>query len=308
MTGVLLINMGGAESVAELKQFLRLMFLDKNVISAPYLIRKFLSVLISNTRYKKSWEKYKLIGGTPIKKNTHALAAQLQSILGNNFLVKEAYSYSKPFIAESIEEFTKKNTTKIIAVPLYPQASITTTSSVIADIEKIKNIYPELKISVIKEFYNHTNFIAFWSDLINKHIAEYKLNKPLLIFSAHSIPVSFIKKGDTYHKSIEKSAQLIAEKTGFDFRVSFQSGMNPNTWLGPDTKKLLATQVKNGSTEIVIIPISFVGDNLETLYDLDIDIVPWSNETFNIHVSRVRIPASQPLFISMLKDLIINKA
>lgn len=306
MTGVLLVNMGGPESPAEVKQFLRLMFLDKHIIPAPYIIRNLLSLYISNTRYKKSWSRYKKIGGTPIKKNTDSLAKSLQAALGNSYNIKIAYSYSDPFLSSVFNDFSSEKISDVVVIPLYPQASITTTSSVVYDVEKLKKKFPQLCIRTVSEFYKNQNFITYWSDSIHKHLEEKKLKNPLLLFSAHSIPLSFITKGDTYQKSIQESSKLIATKAGLNFRVSYQSGMNSKTWLGPDTKICLESLATEGHSEIVIIPISFVCENLETLYDLDQDIVPLSNKKLGINISRVHIPVIHPAFIEMLKEIIIN--
>jgi ferrochelatase len=301
MTGVLLVNMGGPESPEELKQFLRLMFLDKHIIPAPWLIRNFLSLYISNNRYKKSWERYKLIGGTPLKKDTQGMAILLQKSLGNDFVVKPAYSYSEPFITKALNQFLEEKVNRVIVVPLYPQASITTTQSVKADIEKVRNL--PVKINVIHEFYRNQKFISFWSEAILQHIKTNNLKNPILIFSAHSIPKSFIKKGDTYKKGIEESAKLISDLALLEYHVSYQSGMNPKTWLGPDTVDTIEHLIENAKDEIIIVPISFIGENLETLYDLDQVIVPQFKNS-NVHVSRVRIPENSPIFIEMLKEFV----
>lgn len=304
MIGVLLINLGGAENQAELKQFYRRMFLDKHIIPAPYFFRNLLSLYISKTRFKTGWIRYEMIGGTPIKKDTQALVVALQSKLGNEYLVKEAYSYSNPLITETIDYFSKKNITNIIAVPLYPQASITTTSSVVADIDKIKKTHQQLKTTVLPEFFENNHFISFWTDLITKHISDNKLNKPLLIFSAHSIPLACIKKGDTYQQSIEKSAKLIAEKCNLNFCVSYQSGSNKKTWIGPETPETIESLINKGTKEIVLIPISFIGENLETLYDLDRIIVPNAQNNNSTKVSRVRIPAIHPKFLQLIEQMV----
>ena len=302
MTGILLINMGGPVSPAEVKKFLRLMFLDKHIIPAPFIIRNLLSLFISSSRYKKSWKKYNIIGGTPIKKNTQELVNAIQNKLGLSFYIKAAYSYSEPFISTAINEFYNDGIKNIIAIPLYPQASITTTESVIFDINNTIN--KDIKINVAPEFYENKFFIEFWYNLIKSHIKNNKLSNPFLIFSAHSIPISFIKKGDTYQNAIEESAELIASSLELEYKVSYQSGMNARTWLGPDTLSSLKDLASKEIDEVVIIPISFVSENLETLYDLDNQIIPLIKEETSLNISRVNIPAIHPSFIEMIKNIV----
>ena len=304
MKGVLLINMGAPESESEVKHFLRLIFLDKHIIPAPYFIRNLLSLYISKTRYKKSWARYKQIGGTPLKKNTLELANALQNKIGNNYSVKVAYSYSVPYIHNVIKECYNNGIKEIIAIPLYPQYSITTTESVKYALEKIKTQYQNITINTINEFYSNNLFIDYWNELITNHIKTNNLSKPFLLFSAHSIPLSFIKKGDTYQKAIEGTAKLISKACELNYSVSYQSQMNEKTWLGPCTQSQLNYLKNNKIKEVVIIPISFVCENLETKYDLDIQIVPQFNPLVigskDFNVSRIEIPAVNEKFVEML--------
>ena len=306
MKGVLLVNMGGANSPEELKIFLARMFKDPFILPFGKLGRNLLSFIISNTRYKKSWKKYELIGGTPIIKATEKTVEKLQLSLGNQYWVKMAFSYSSPFIKESLIDFINVGIDEIIVIPLYPQASLSTTSSVETDAYNCISEYADLKVSFIKEFYKHKGFITFWSKLINGHIKNNNLHKPLLIFSAHSIPKNLVAKGDNYPVAIETSAKLIAENTGLDFEVAYQSGMGKN-WVGPDTVSLLEKLAANQQTEILIIPISFVNENLETLYDIDKEIIPYAKEKLGIkNISKVEIPVANDDFIKLLKDIVTD--
>jgi len=304
MKGVLLINMGVPESEGEVKHFLRLIFLDKHIIPAPYFIRNILSLYISKTRYKKSWARYVQIGGTPLKRNTLELANALQNKIGNNYLVKVAYSYSDPYIQNVIKEYYNNGICDVIVIPLYPQYSITTTESVIYALEKIKTQYQNITIRTINEFYSNKLFVEYWKELITNHIKINNLSNPFLLYSAHSIPTSFIKKGDTYQKAIEGTAKLISKACELNYSVSYQSQMNEKTWLGPSTQSQLNYLKNNKIKEVVIIPISFVCENLETKYDLDIQIVPQFNPLVigskDFNVSRVKIPAVNEKFVEML--------
>ena len=306
MTGVLLVNMGGANSPEELKIFLARMFKDPFILPFGKMGRSLLSFIISNTRYKKSWKKYELIGGTPIIKATEKTVEKLQLSLGSQYRVQMAFSYSQPFIKESLIDFINVGIHEIVIIPLYPQASLSTTSSVEMDAYNTISEFADLKVSFIKEFYKHQGFITFWTKLINAHLKNNNLNKPLLIFSAHSIPKSLVTKGDSYPVAIETSAKLIAEKTGLDYNVAYQSGMGKN-WIGPDTVNVLKKLAANRQIEILIIPISFVNENLETLYDIDMEIIPYAKEVLGIkNISKVEIPVANDDFIKLLKDIVTD--
>lgn len=307
MTGILLINMGGATSRKEMKVFLSRMFRDAYILPVDKLDRYLLSFIISNLRYKKSWKKYELIGGTPIISATQKTMNALQNELPDTFLVKMAFSYTTPLISESLISFYNAGIKEVTVIPLYPQASYSTTSSAISDSNKVLSYLPGLKLHFIKEFYSHEGFIKFWAKNIHDHIVVNNYERPYLVFSAHSIPKYLLKKGDTYPSAIEESSRLIAQKLDLDYEYAYQSGMKKGDWVGPDVKDRLKVLASAGKSEIVLIPISFVNENLETLYDMDMDIIPFGKNELGIKkISRVRIAEADPLFIQLLTDIIRN--
>jgi protoporphyrin/coproporphyrin ferrochelatase len=309
MTGVLLVNMGGPGSLEEMKIFLANMFRDPFILPFGKPVRYLLSYIISSTRYKKSWEKYKLIGGTPIIRATGKTVLGLQDKLGDRYQVRMAYSYSSPFIKESLLAFRNEGITDITVIPLYPQASFTTTSSVIRDVEKVTSREKELNIKFVKEFYRHDGFVRFWSEIIADHILAENYTHPFLLFSAHSIPKYLVDKGDTYPTGIEESAKLIAQNIGLEYEYAYQSGMSRGEWLTPDTKVRLEELAEKGINEIILIPISFVNENLETLYDIDNEIIPYATNDLGIDsISRVKIPEANEMFIELLSDLVKSKS
>ena len=307
MTGVLLVNMGGPESLKEVRTFLANMFRDPFILPFPRPVRILLSYIISTTRYKKSWKKYELIGGTPIISATQKTVSGLQDKLRDNYKVRMAFSYSSPFIEDSLLAFKKEGIHDITVIPLYPQASYSTTSSVRADIEKVTSRDKVLNIKFVNEFYQQDVFVRFWSEIIAEHILAKTYMHPFLLFSAHSIPKYLVDKGDTYPTGIEQSAKLIAQNIGIEYDYAYQSGMARGEWLTPDVKVRLKALAEAGTKEIIIIPISFVNENLETLYDIDRVIIPYAKNELGIEsISRVNIPEANELFIQLLADLVKN--
>jgi protoporphyrin/coproporphyrin ferrochelatase len=305
MTGVLLVNMGGPRSLEEMKIFLSNMFKDPYILPFHKPLRYLLGYVISSARYKKSWKKYELIGGTPIISATEKTVTGLSKKLNSHYIVKMAFSYSAPFIEESLLAFKNEGIKNITVIPLYPQSSYSTTSSVLADVNKSVSRDKELNIKFVRDFYKHERFIMFWSEIISEHILENQYRHPFLLFSAHSIPEYLVDKGDTYPIGIEESAKLIARNIGVEYDFSYQSGMSRGKWLTPDTKQRLKELALKGVGEIILIPISFVNENLETLYDLDHDIIPYAKNELGIgSVSRVKIPEAHEMFIGLLADLV----
>jgi len=307
MKGVLLVNMGGPESPEELRIFLSRMFKDPFILPYGKPVRNLLAFIISSLRYKKSWKKYELIGGTPLIRSTARTAESLQVALDKDFLVRYAFSYSMPDIGTVLNAFKKEGISDISVIPLYPQSSYTTTSSVIADVNKVTAADPFFKIRMIGEFYDHPGFVSFWTTLIREHLEKHHLTEATLVFSAHSIPEYHIGKGDTYATSIVNSAALIATELNLHYEAVFQSGMKRGKWIGPEVKDHLRIMKEEGIDLLVLIPISFVHENLETLYDLDQDILPFALHTLGFeHVSRIYLPESDPQLVKMLADLILS--
>jgi ferrochelatase len=297
--------MGGANSPKELKAFLARMFKDPFILPFGKLGRNLLSFIISNTRYKKSWKKYLAIGGSPIIDATLQTQQALQEKLGGSFSVKIAFSYSAPLIRDSIQSFINDGITQLKVIPLYPQASYSTTDSVQSDVNAAISGVNNIEINFTREFFAHPHFVNFWAKLIKNHINQNHCLNPLLLFSAHSIPKALVDKGDTYPEAIQQSAKLIAESLGCQWQVAYQSGMKRSEWIGPDVNALLHDLAVKNVSDIIIIPISFVNENLETLYDIDQQIIPAAKNIPGIkNISRVNIPVADPEFINLLCRLV----
>ncbi len=302
MTTVILANMGSATSEAEMKSFLQRMFLDKAIIPAPYPVRLMLSCLISRTRYKKSWGKYKLIGGSPLVKSMNSIQQDLQMALGADYKVLNAYSYSEPQLTAYLK---KEADNKTIVVPLYPQASISTTGSVETEVQNFTKKHKDSNIRITEDFYQNKAFINYWSELIQETLQKEKMQDAHLVFSAHSIPEKYVEKGDQYAKKVRASAKLIAEQLGLPYSVGFQSRIGKMKWVCPDTQELLHKLVKTEKKQLLLVPIAFVNENLETRYDLDIEIMPAVQKRYpDLHIARAIIPDSHPQLINCLKEKI----
>jgi ferrochelatase len=349
---VLLINMGSPSSQKEMKYFLQKMFRDPAIIPFPAFLRNLIAFIISNVRYKESWEKYELIGGSPLMESMNNINKLLSDELGKEYIVTVAYSYSQPGIKDGIDYLSSKGVKEIKVIPMYPHSSFSTTGSVKRDISEIKNSLRSSHLPVItvaESFYNNKHFIKFWKSAIESAITKYKLitqnselitqnpeHKTILLFSAHAIPQSHVRNGDKYVEEIKESARLIASTLNLDYKVSFQSKIGKIKWVEPDTKELLkefsvlssqfsvpSSQISVPSSQIsalssqlsalssqlsvLIVPISFLNENLETLYDLEHDIIPYAKSELGIqNIFRVEIPSSHPSLIKTFSDIILR--
>jgi ferrochelatase len=284
------------------------MFKDPFILPFGKLGRNLLSFIISNTRYKKSWKKYLAIGGSPIIEATIQTQKALQEKLGGNYNIKIAFSYTAPLIKDAIQAFINEGINQLTIIPLYPQASYSTTDSVQADINRAVASDKDVEINFIREFFAHPLFINFWANLIKDHIIQNHSVEPVLLFSAHSIPKALVDKGDTYPQAIQSCAKAIAEFLDCKWQVAYQSGMKRNEWIGPDSNVVIKDLASHNVSDIIIIPISFVNENLETLYDIDQKISPAAKDLSGItKISRVMIPTADPEFINLLCGLVKAK-
>jgi protoporphyrin/coproporphyrin ferrochelatase len=302
--GILLVTMGSPSNRKQMRSFLLHMFQDASILPFPKLFRNIVAHIISSLRYKNSWAKYELIGGSPLKQSMDVIGEALAKESCFDLEVYSAYSYDEPLIEDGIKYLYDKGVNEIQVIPMYPQYAISTTGSVIREILKMRVMYKNIDIRVADEFYENALFIKFWTTLIKETMAEPGLSNPLLLFSAHSIP-EYQSKEDSYVHAIETSAELISQSVGLKHKVSYQSKIGRVKWVGPDTIDMLKQLAAIGTEEIIIVPISFLNENLETLYDLDHLIVPFAKDQLNIpNVFRVRIPEAHPLMIQFLGNII----
>ncbi len=253
---VILLNMGAARSAPELKQFLYQMFKDKRIIDSP--VRHLLAPVIAQTRYKKVWKKYELIGGSRLYDITRSLSQKLEKRLGYD--VKYAMRYTSPYINEVILNYDE-----LILLPLYPQYSTTTVES---SLDAFNKTGFKGKLQIVKPFYQSEDF--------NKLIANKILTKTPepssyhLILTAHGLPQKIVDKGDPYEQQIKQQVQLLsAYLPQFkSIRLAYQSRFGNSPWLQPYLDDIIPDYKDE---KVIVYPLSFMIDNSETDLELKIE-------------------------------------
>lgn len=326
--GVVLLNMGGPDSLEAIQPFLYNLFSDHDIIQIPKPIQKPVAYLISKLRSKKTKKYYEIMGGkSPQKEQTLQQAQALQKALGDRYKVVVAMRYWHPFTQEALVELFKEDITKIILLPLYPQYSRTTTGSSFNEFDRqirkhIKNgkytvistlkgqespYYYSSSIPIVKIscYFNDRNYIQAMVENIKEHIKDY--SDYFFLFSAHSLPEKIILSGDPYKKQTEETVRLVMEnfpQTGY--ALAYQSKVGPVKWLEPFTEDKIKELALKGVKKLAVIPVSFVSEHSETLYELD---YLYGNLAKEIGIeSYIRIPTlkTHPLFIKTLKELVIR--
>jgi len=255
---VIIADYGGPENRNEVKPFLLQMFKDKRILSVPTFVRIPLAYLISSLRWKKSTRNYEKIGFSPVKKNITELCEKLNKFQ-KDFDFIPGYRYIKPFLKDVISLETHKN---VFVFPVFPHYSFST-------YESIKDVIGNNN-RIVKPYYNNNIFLNLLKTRIEKQL-KCLSGKTGILLTAHSIPVSFVKKGDVYINQINEQKQLI-EKMFPNLHISlgFQSPIGPVKWVGPFLNEAVEQLITKKCDNIIGVPLSFTVDNSETLFDLDV--------------------------------------
>jgi len=316
--GVLLLNLGGPDKLEDVRPFLYNLFSDPEIIRLPSpLLQAPLAWLISSLRFKKSQENYKKIGGgSPLRRITEAQGQALRSQLQQNGHEAHIYigmRYWNPFTEEAIAQIKRDKIEELVVLPLYPQFSISTTGSSFRLLNRIWESDPELqkiKYTVVPSWYDNSGYLQAMANLIEKTLDQVKdPSTAHIFFSAHGVPVSYIQEaGDPYQKEIETCAALIMQKLNRpnNYKLAYQSRVGPVEWLQPYTDIAIVELAEQGVKELVVVPISFVSEHIETLEEIDMEYREIAEHAGIETFARVPAPDTDPTFIQALADIVIK--
>lgn len=311
-TAIVLFNLGGPDKPESIKKFRINLFSDKAIIRAPWFIRVWLSRLIAASAQKTAVENYQLMGGkSPLLDLTQQQASALEAELGPDYRCFIAMRYWHPFARETVKDVKNWAPERVILLPLYPQFSTTTTGSSLRDWReaavKADLVTPVTSICC---WFNHPGYIKANASLVREAINSAKAQKPGLklrvLFSAHGLPEKIIKAGDPYQAQIEASAaamMLHLADTGVDHVVCYQSRATPQKWLDPNVVDEITRAGQDG-VGVVVVPIAFVSDHIETLVELDIENRHIAEQAQVPVYVRAKVPNSDPAFIHALADIV----
>ncbi|MBX3277183.1 MAG: ferrochelatase [Acidobacteria bacterium] len=318
--GVLLFNLGGPETLEDVRPFLFNLFSDPEIVRLPAAwMQRPLAWLISTLRNRKSSGYYALIGGgSPLRRITEAQAHELQKELLRRGIESSVYigmRYWKPYTREAIDAIERDGVTDLVVLPLYPQFSVSTTGSSFKDFVRqldARGGRRNIRRRYITRWHTHPGYIDVLAAQISQEIRHFPDPDPSrvhLLFSAHGVPQSYIDEGDPYLRHTETTVALVDERLGrrSPVHLSFQSKVGPVKWLEPSTDRKLRELRLEGAEQVLMVPVSFVSDHIETLYELDI-LYRKLAEEIGLRAYR-RVPAlnCNAAFISALADIVIER-
>jgi ferrochelatase len=309
--GIVLFQLGGPDTLEAIEPFLYNLFCDPDIIDFPFarIGRKPLAKLISSTRTRKVQHHYSVIGGgSPIRRFTEQQARALQTRLiddGIDARCFVAMRYWHPFTAEAIAQLESAECDEVVLLPLYPHFSSTTTGSSLNEWNRLYR--GNLPVRTIEAFYRNELYLDALSEKIDEALAGFTdPARPELIFSAHSVPVAVIERGDPYQRQIEETVDLLMRRGGWPnpHRLCYQSKVGASKWLQPSLHRTLRDLATENVREVCIVPVSFVSDHVETLGEIDHEA---REEAAALRIEKFEMTSGlndSPMFIAALAELV----
>jgi len=277
--GVILFQLGGPDSIEAIQPFLYNLFCDPDIIDFPFarIARQPLARLIAARRAGHVAHHYAEIGGrSPILEYTMRQAEALEAVLRRDFdaRVEIAMRYWHPFTEEAIARMAGHAPDELVLLPLYPQYSKTTTGSSLNEWKR--RFSPNgwnPRVTVVEEFHEDPAYVDSVVEAVDRVLEGIDCGDVDFVFSAHSVPVSVIEQGDPYQRHIERTTELVWERGGWTGRrhLCYQSKVGASKWLSPSMHQTIKRLAAEGRKHVVVVPISFVSDHVETLHEINIE-------------------------------------
>ena len=319
--GILLLNLGGPERIQDVGPFLYNLFADPEIIRLPNpVLQKPLAWLISTLRSNKSKEAYRSIGGgSPLRRITEQQARELQSLLRQRGVDATSYvamRYWHPFTESAVADIKADGIDEVVVLPLYPHFSISTSGSSFRELQRLRQMderFESLPLRCIRSWYDHPGYVRSMAELIAEQVlASDDVEKAHIFFSAHGVPKSYVEEaGDPYQQEIQACAALIMAELETivghpnPHTLAYQSRVGPVEWLKPYTEEALEELGRAKTQDLVVVPISFVSEHIETLEEIDIEYRELATESGVVNFRRVRALDTYPPFIAGLADLVV---
>jgi ferrochelatase len=315
LTGVVLLNMGGPDSLNAVRPFLARLFSDKELIRLPAapVTQPLFAWFVSGVRARAVRRYYEEIGGgSPIAAITERQRFALEDALratGGRFKVYTAMRYWYPLAKHAALEMNEDGVARVIALPLYPHFCSATTGSSFSDLRRwMKWAGCSCPLTEIRSYPEHPMYVAALAETVADALrGAADRDGIFLLFSAHGVPQALIDGGDPYRSETERTvAAVMRSFPGLPHGISYQSKVGRTAWLSPDTVSEVTRLAREGVKTLVVVPVSFVSEHIETLHELDIRLAAHARQA-GIQ-SFLRAPAlnDAPGFIAALRDLVMG--
>lgn len=308
-TAIVLLNLGGPLRLKDVEPFLLELFNDRDIIKlGPALLQPLIARIIVQSRLKEVQARYREIGGgSPILRESAAQAEALRQALraaGRKEKVVLCFRYTRPRAAGLLRSLKAQGITKLLPVTLYPHDCRATTGSSLRELERLAPRHGMTVLPGVLHYATDPDYLRALEERLRATLAQ--APGATVIFSAHSLPVKQIEAGDPYEREIHATVEALKGRLGpipGGFRLAYQSKVGPIAWLSPSLESVLADLE---GREVVVVPISFVGEHIETLHELDIQ---YRELAGRLGVARyLRVPALglHPAFLQCLTRRVLE--
>jgi protoporphyrin/coproporphyrin ferrochelatase len=316
-TGIVMMNLGGPKSLSEVSPFLRALFVDREIIQLPF--QGWLGPFIADRRTRSVQRNYEDIGGgSPILHWTEVqgqgmcerLDALSPETAPHRFYV--AFRYIDPSSEDALRAMHADGVTRAVAFTQYPQFSCSTTGSSLNELWRAARrlgLDDAFEWSVIDRWPTHERFVDAMTKTVEDGLAQFDENDRddvVIVFSAHSLPLSVIDRGDPYPAEIGATVHEVMRRLDYryEYLISYQSEVGPVRWLGPSTETVIEELGSKRRTNVLVVGIAFTSDHIETLHELDIEYGELAQEHGITHYRRAPALNGMPLFQDALAEIV----
>jgi ferrochelatase len=316
-TGIVMMNLGGPATLDAVEPFLLRLFDDREIIQLP--AQKFLGPFIAKRRAPKVQKLYDAIGGgSPILKWTEAQGRGMVERLDrlspetapHKFYV--AFRYTEPFSEDALQAMRADGVERAIAFTQYPQWSCTTTGSSLNELWRAAGrlkLRDAFEWSIIDRWPTHPGFVAAMTETVRDGLLQFPAedrDKVLILFSAHSLPLRVIERGDSYPQEVGATVQRVMEELRFShpYLLAYQSEVGPVRWLGPSTERVIRMLGEQGRKHLLVVPIAFTSDHIETLSELDREYGHLAQGLGITYYRRAPALNDRPTFLDAMADIV----
>lgn len=319
-TGILALNLGGPRNLDDVRPFLTRLFADREIIRLPGgpLGQRVLARLIVRARLNSVRRNYASIGGgSPIYRHTAAqlggLARRMAHDTGRAIRPYIAFRYSEPTSEDALRAMARDGVREVVVLTLYPHYSTATTGSSLRELDRAllrTGLANRFRFHVVDRWYDHPGYIDALARRVREALHAWPHNRRpqvVLLFSAHSLPMSFVEAGDPYPAHVAATVSAVVKRLGGDApqrcQLAYQSQTGPVRWLEPRTERVLAELGAGGARDVLLVPVSFVSDHIETLYEVDQLFAQAARRAGVTAFRRTRSLNDDPGFLDALADI-----
>lgn len=316
-TGIVMMNLGGPKTLEDVEPFLLKLFADREIIQLP--VQNFLGPFIAKRRTKSVQQNYAAIGGgSPILKWTteqgQGMCERLDTLspatAPHKFYV--AFRYVEPFSEDALKAMKADGVRRAVAFTQYPQFSCSTTGSSLNELWRASRrtgLAEAFDWSVIDRWPTHPRFVAAMAETVKQGLLQFSAEERedvLILFSAHSLPMAVINRGDAYPAEIGATVHEVMKQLeyAYEYMLAYQSDVGPVAWLGPSTESVIEALAKKKRKNVLVVGVAFTSDHIETLHELDIEYGELAHEAGIKNYKRAPALNAMPLFQDALAEIV----